>query len=92
VIVLLFYIVLQQVESQFIAPNVMHNQTDVPQVLILFATFAGGGIGGILGVLIAIPLMAAMRVLIVRLVAPAIRLWTWDDTAAAAEANRSSSE
>lgn len=78
-IVLAFYIVLQQVEGQILTPNIMHSQTDVPQVLVLFAIFAGGVIGGILGALVAIPLMAAIRVLVIRLAVPAIRAWTGAD-------------
>jgi predicted PurR-regulated permease PerM len=79
VIVLGFYIALQQIEGQILTPNIMRHQTDVPQVLVLFAIFAGGVTGGILGALIAIPLMAAVRVLVVRLAVPALRAWTGAD-------------
>ena len=71
-----FYVVLQQVESQLLAPNIMRRQTDVPQTLVIFAVVAGGAIGGLLGVLVAIPLAAALRVLVMRVVVPVVRRWT----------------
>lgn len=75
-VVLIFYFVVQQIESNFILPNLMRRQSDIPALLVLFALFVGGSIGGILGALVAIPLAGAARVFIVRLVAPAIRGWT----------------
>ncbi|MEZ4573100.1 MAG: AI-2E family transporter [Thermomicrobiales bacterium] len=71
--VLGFYILLQQIESNVLMPNVMRNQTDVPPVLSLFAVFAGGGLAGILGALIAVPLAGALMVLTQTVIAPAIR-------------------
>ena len=72
-IVLGFYVVLQQFESNVLMPNVMKNQTDVPQVLSLFAVFAGGTLAGILGALIAVPLAGALVVLTEMVIAPSIR-------------------
>lgn len=72
-IVLAFWIALQQLEGHIVTPNVMRSQTDVPQLLVLFALLAGGTLGGILGALVAIPLSGAVRVLVLRALAPAIR-------------------
>jgi predicted PurR-regulated permease PerM len=71
-----FYLMLQQVESNIITPNVMRNQADVPPLLTIVAISAGGTIGGILGALIAIPLAGVLKVLIVQVAAPGIRRWT----------------
>ena len=54
----------------------MRRQTDMPQTLIIFAVLAGGVIGGLLGIFAAIPLVAALRVVAIRVVAPAIRRGT----------------
>jgi len=70
---LVLYVVLQQIEGQLLTPNIMRSQTDVSQVVALFALFAGSALGGILGALIAIPLAAAGRVLVIRVIAPAVR-------------------
>jgi predicted PurR-regulated permease PerM len=68
--------VLSQLEGHLLTPNIMRSQTHVSQVLVLAALFAGGTLGGILGALVAIPLAGALKVLAVRIVAPAVRRWT----------------
>jgi predicted PurR-regulated permease PerM len=75
-IVAVFYLILQQIESNIISPNVMSNQADVPPLLTIVAISAGGTIGGILGALIAIPFAGMLKVIVVQIVAPAIRRWT----------------
>ncbi len=75
-IVLVFYIVLQQVESNILLPNIMRKQTDIPPPLTLFALSAGAAVGGLLGALLAIPLAGALRVLVLRVLAPAVRRWS----------------
>jgi predicted PurR-regulated permease PerM len=78
-VVLVFYVVVQQLESNVLLPQVMRQQADIPPVLAVFALLAGGSVGGILGALIAIPLAGAVRVLVVRAVAPAVRGWVGVD-------------
>lgn len=75
-IVLGFWIVMQQLENYLIAPNIVKRQTDIPELVVIIAIFAGGTVGGILGALVAIPVSGALKVLIVRVVAPAIRRWS----------------
>lgn len=74
--VLIFMIVLQQIENNVLVPQVMRSQTDISRLLSILAIFAGGAIGGLLGALIAIPITAALRVLIRLVIAPAIRRQT----------------
>lgn len=61
------------IEAYVLTPNVMRSQTDVSQPLVLLALFAGISVGGVLGMVAAIPLAGALRVLFLELVAPAIR-------------------
>ncbi|HOA24513.1 MAG: AI-2E family transporter [Aggregatilineales bacterium] len=68
-----FMLVLQQLESNVVTPNIMHSQTKISPLLVLLALFVGGVVGGLIGVLVAVPLAAAGRVLIVEMLAPAIR-------------------
>lgn len=70
VIVLVFYIVIQQLESNVLMPLVMHNQADVPPLLALVAILAGGSIGGLLGAVVAIPLAGALRIIVIRALEP----------------------
>ncbi len=71
-----FYLVLQQVESNLVIPNVMSSQADIPPLLVIVSLFGGGAIGGILGAIVAIPMAGAVKVLATRVAAPAIRRWT----------------
>ena len=72
-VVLGFYLVLQLVESYVLFPLVVGNQSEIPPLLIIVGLLAGGAVGGVLGALVAIPLAGALRVVVIRLVAPAIR-------------------
>ncbi|MBA3891052.1 MAG: AI-2E family transporter [Gemmatimonadaceae bacterium] len=73
------YVVLQQLEGQLLTPNIMRSQTDMPQTVVLFAVMAGAATGGLLGVIAALPLAAALRVLTIRAVVPIVRRWTGAD-------------
>jgi len=72
-ITLVFVVGLQQLEGNLIAPNVMHPQTCISPLTAVFALFAGASVGGVLGALIAVPLAAATRVLVVDVLLPAVR-------------------
>jgi predicted PurR-regulated permease PerM len=71
-----FYVGLEQVEGHLVTPNIMSSQTHLSQVMVIFAIFAGGAVGGLVGVMVAVPLVAALRVITVRIVMPAVRRWT----------------
>jgi predicted PurR-regulated permease PerM len=75
-ITVIFAVALGQLEGNIIAPNVMHPQTNISPLMTLFSIFAGWSVGGVLGALIAIPITAALHVLVVQLIAPAIRRQT----------------
>lgn len=69
----LFLFVVQQFEGNILTPNIMHSQANVSPLLVLIAVFAGSAVGGVVGTLVAIPLAAALRVFVVRVIVPAIR-------------------
>ncbi|HEY9428802.1 MAG TPA: AI-2E family transporter [Gemmatimonadaceae bacterium] len=73
ILALALFTVLQQFEGHILTPNIMESQTDVPQALVIFAIAAGAALGGLLGVLAALPLAAAIRVFVLRVVAPTER-------------------
>ncbi|HEV2128508.1 MAG TPA: AI-2E family transporter [Thermomicrobiales bacterium] len=79
VVVAVFFIALQQLESNLLVPFIMRQQADVPPLLSLLALLAGSALGGLLGALIAIPLAGAVRVLVIRVLAPAEREWAGAD-------------
>jgi predicted PurR-regulated permease PerM len=64
VIVLLFFVVYQQVENYLIAPRVLRNTVDLSSVAVLLAALIGGSVMGVPGALMAIPVVAAIKVLL----------------------------
>lgn len=63
-IILIAYVVIQQIEAQFLAPKIMGRAVGLSPVIIILAILCGAKIMGILGVLIAVPVAAAIGVLI----------------------------
>jgi len=63
VIVLLFFIAYQQVENYLIAPRVMRNTVDLSAVAALLAALIGGAVLGLIGAIMAIPVAAAVKVI-----------------------------
>jgi predicted PurR-regulated permease PerM len=64
VIVLIFFIVYQQVENYLIAPRVLRNTVDLSSVVVLLAALIGGSVLGVVGAIMAIPIVAAVKVVI----------------------------
>ncbi len=60
----LIYFVLRQIEDSFIIPNVVGHLVRLHPALVIFAILAGGSIAGPLGLFIAIPTAAVMRILL----------------------------
>jgi len=75
-VALIFLFVLQQFESLVLRPNIMHTQTAVSPLLVILAIIAGSTLGGLLGVIVAIPLAAGLRVVVKEVIAPAVRRYT----------------
>ena len=57
---ILFIIVLQQLEGNFIYPKVVGKSIGLPAIWVLAAITIGGGIMGIFGMLIGVPIFAAL--------------------------------
>ena len=55
-----FVIILQQIESNFIYPRVVGESMGLPALWVSVAVIIGGGFQGILGMIIAIPLMSVI--------------------------------
>ena len=72
-VVLAFYIGLQQVESNILVPLIMQGQARIPPLLSSVAFLLGAAVGGIMGALIAIPQFGALRVVAERVLIPAER-------------------
>jgi len=64
VLFLVFVVVLQQVEGNLIYPRVVGNSIGLPGIWVLAAITVGGGLMGVVGMLVAVPLVAAVYKLI----------------------------
>jgi predicted PurR-regulated permease PerM len=55
------YMVIQQLESHILAPNIVGSSVGVHPLVVIFALLAGAQIGGLLGMLAALPLLAMLK-------------------------------
>ncbi|MGW2160976.1 AI-2E family transporter [Nonomuraea sp. NPDC001699] len=67
---LIFFIVYQQIENYLIAPKVMKSSVDVPAAATIVAALIGGALLGVVGALLAIPVAAAVQVIVNHVVLP----------------------
>ncbi len=68
--VLVAYLILRQFEDQIVVPQVIGRVVHLDPVVTIFVVLAGERLAGIIGVLMAVPLAAALRVIIDELFPP----------------------
>lgn len=54
----IFVIVIQQIDSNLIYPRVVGSSVGLPAIWILFAVTVGGGLNGVLGMVLGVPIMS----------------------------------
>jgi predicted PurR-regulated permease PerM len=59
----LFYLVVQQLEGNVLQPRIQGTALHMPSILIFLAVIAGGEVAGLLGIIFAVPALAALKVL-----------------------------
>lgn len=62
-LIFIWYIVVQQIEAQILIPKIMGKAVGLSPVIIIFAILVGAKLGGILGIVLAVPAAAALSVL-----------------------------
>jgi predicted PurR-regulated permease PerM len=60
-LVIIFYALLQQIENNVIVPRVIGGAVDLPPLVVLIGVVVGTSVGGILGALLATPIIATAR-------------------------------
>jgi predicted PurR-regulated permease PerM len=70
IVVAIWYIVYMQVEAYVLNPRIMTRAVKVPGVVVVIAALVGGTLLGVLGALIAIPVAAAVILIIQQVVVP----------------------
>ncbi len=63
-VVLIFYIVIQQIQNNFVVPKVMQKAIGLNPILSIVAVLVGAQFGGILGALIALPVATALKTIL----------------------------
>ena len=64
VIFLIFFIILQQIESNVIYPRVVGSSVGVPGILVLVAISVGGTLGGAIGMVVSLPITSVLYALL----------------------------
>jgi predicted PurR-regulated permease PerM len=68
-----FFVVLGQVEGNWLAPRIMASQVELSPLSSILALLVGIALLGVVGALLAVPLAAGLRIILIRLVVPAIQ-------------------
>jgi predicted PurR-regulated permease PerM len=58
----LLFLGIQQLEGNFLTPKIQGNTLHVHPILVFLAVIVGGGLGGVFGVIVAVPTLAVLRV------------------------------
>jgi predicted PurR-regulated permease PerM len=62
------FLVVQQIDNSFISPKVIEGKLGLHPVATIFAVLVGGEFFGVLGMLLAVPVMAILRVIVNKVV------------------------
>lgn len=63
-VVLIYYLVYLQIEAYLIGPRVMQRAVSIPAAVVVIAALVGGTLLGVLGALVAIPVAAAILLIV----------------------------
>lgn len=72
IVCIVFFLIYQQVENYLIYPNVMRRSVKVSDVAAVTAALLGVGLFGVIGALIAIPMVAAIQLIVREVVNPSM--------------------
>jgi predicted PurR-regulated permease PerM len=62
IIILAYYILYQQIENYVVQPRIQANATNMSALLVFISVILGANFGGLVGALVAIPVMGCIRV------------------------------
>jgi predicted PurR-regulated permease PerM len=60
-LIILFYVLVQQVENNLIVPRVLGDAVELPPLVVMTGAVVGASVGGILGMMLATPVIATGR-------------------------------
>lgn len=65
-----YYVIYMQVEAYVVSPRIMTSAVKIPGAIVVIAALAGGALLGLLGALIAIPVAAAIILIVNKVIVP----------------------
>jgi predicted PurR-regulated permease PerM len=66
VLLIVFFVIYQQIENYLIGPRILGHSVDISSAAVLLAALIGAALLGVVGALMAIPIAAAIKVLLVQ--------------------------
>lgn len=68
IIFIIFVIILQQIDGNFIYPKIVGDSIGLPGIFVMFAIILGGGLFGIIGMILGVPIFAVFYYIISNIV------------------------
>jgi predicted PurR-regulated permease PerM len=78
-VVLIVHILIQQVESNVLFPRIIGQSLNLNPLIVLFSVLAGGLLAGLVGLLLAAPTVATLRIWLGYVYQKTVGLDTWPD-------------
>ncbi len=72
--VVLFIFVLQQFDGFYLGPKILGDQVGVGPFWIILAVIIGGGVSGVLGMFLGVPIIAILKILLERFMAKRLKI------------------
>ena len=72
-------LIVQQIDNNFVSPVVLRATVRLHPATVLLALFAGGAVGGLFGVLLAVPTVAVLKILAGHLWRTRVLGQSWDE-------------
>ncbi len=64
ILFIVFFLILQQIEGNFIYPRVVGGKIGLPSIWVLVAVMIGGSVGGLFGMLLGVPIVSILYTLL----------------------------
>ena len=64
IIMAIIVIILQQIDANIINPKIIGNSLEISPLLIIFAVTVGGAYFGVLGMFLAVPVVAVLKIVV----------------------------
>lgn len=71
-LVVVAFLIVYEIEGHLLAPMIVSTQVKLSPLIVLIAILVGAELGGILGMLVAVPIVGVLRALVLRMIGPGL--------------------